>query len=129
MLCYCVVIPLSIFVSFIAQPLLMLYPLSARLQHLDTSCSWELLQAAMEALDVRNDTSFNRESITKATGLFHSSTQCEFIIALVICREGLPYTSCRGINTKLQRGQLNSWRQSVTVVMETIQKASLKVEE
>ena len=84
----------------------------------------------MEALDlIRNDTSFNRESITKATGLFHSITQCEFITALVICREGLSYT--RGVTTKLQGRSIELMEayQSVAVVTETIEKVRLQVEE
>ena len=79
--------------------------------------------------DIRNDNTFNSESITKANGLFHAITQCEFITALVVCNETLAYT--RGITVKLQGKsvELMEVYHSVELVIESLKKIRLTVEE
>ena len=99
-----------------------------RLDALDTA--FDLLEAVVETLNgIRNDNTFNSDSVTKANGLFHSVTQCEFVIALVVCKEILAYT--RGITIKLQGKsvELMEAYHSVELVIENIKKVRLKIEE
>ena len=83
---------------------------------------YSLIEAVVMCLDhIRNDKSFNTESISKANGLFHASTQSDFIMSVIICKEILAYI--RGLTIKLQ-GKLIELHQAhadVEVVKKTLE--------
>ena len=99
-----------------------------RIDSFDTM--YDLLHASVECLDtIRNDNTFNTESVTKANGLFHSLQQSEFIISLVVCKGLLAYT--RGLTTKLQGRRVEMYEAycDVKIVKETLEKIREEIEE